>query len=357
MNKENPFKKLYKNFQNKTALFIELTRGYSLLTSMAPWFIAAAYASVSPHYYSDLPTKLFTTLLSFIAIISIHLGTNLLDDYIDVKKQLDKGIPLNEVSFEKAKNKARLIKNKTYSLKKVRLILGILFGIGILSGIYFTALYGWIIPAIAITTGILCLIYPVSARFCAGEIIIGTVFGPLLMMGTYIALTGISTGGNAQRLFILSIATGLMIIVLLGAHSLMDYDYDKKNNKHTLCTLIGTKKRALILIGAEILIAYLIVAYLAALGKFSYWILLSIILTAPLSAKLLISLNDYNNVKDVKFIPKWYLGPMENWDIVQKEGYEYFMYRFFIARNIGFFFCVIIALVLFFTVKITYFYI
>jgi len=146
-------------------------------------------------------------------------------------------------------------------------------------------------------------------------------------------------------------------MVLLDAHNLMDYDYDKSNSKHTLCTAIGTKKRALALIAAEIIIAYLIIIYLAAIKQFSYWILLSIALTAPLSVKLLISLNDYNNVKDLKFIPKWYLGPMENWDIIQKESYEYFMYRFYIARNIGFIFCVTIAIILFFTVKITYFYI
>ncbi len=350
-------KKAYGNFQTAIAPFIELTRGYSLLTSMAPWFVAAAYASVSPHFYSDTPTKLFTTLLTFVAVICIHLGSNLLDDYIDVKKQLNKGISLNEVNFKKARNKARLIKDGTFSLKQVKIILAVLFGIGILSGVYFTILYGWIIPVIATVTGILCLLYPYSSKICAGELIVGTIFGPLLMMGTYIALTGITTGSNAQKLFVLSFAIGLMIMVLLDAHNLMDYDYDKSNSKHTLCTAIGTKKRALALIAAEIIIAYLIIIYLAAIKQFSYWILLSIALTAPLSVKLLISLNDYNNVKDLKFIPKWYLGPMENWDIIQKECYEYFMYRFYIARNIGFIFCVTIAIILFFTVKITYFYI
>ena len=350
-------KKFYGNFQNGMAPFMELTRGYSLPTSIAPWFVAAAYASVSPHYYSDTPTKLFTTLLTFIAVACIHLGVNLLDDYIDIKKHLKKGIPLNQICFEKARNKARLIKDGTYSLEKVRLILGILFGTGLLAGVYFTVLYGWIIPAIALAAGILCLLYPYSSKICMGEIIVGTIFGPLLMTGTYVALTGISAGVNIQRLLILSVAVGLMIVLLLDAHNLMDYDYDKKNGKHTLCTLVGSKKRALAVIGAEILISYLIIIYLAVSGKFSYWILLSIAITAPLSVKLLISLNDYNNVKDLKFIPKWYLGPMDNWDTVKKEGYEYFMYRFFIARNIGFFFCIILALVLFFTVKIKYFYI
>ncbi len=356
INKEKdmiPIKKLYNKFQNSIAPFIELTRGYTLPTSIAPWFVAAAFASVSQHFYPDVTMKLFTTLLTFIAVACIHLGVNLLDDYIDIKKKLNEGIPLNEINFEKARNKGRLIKNGSYSMNTVKIILFILFGIGILSGAYFTFLYGWIIPAIAFITGILCLLYPYSSKFCLGEVIIGLIFGPLLIMGTYTALTGL----YSQKLLILSFAVGLMIVVLLDAHNLMDYEYDKKNGKHTLCTAVGSKKRALYIIAAEIIVAYLILIYLAITNQFSYWILLAIVFTAPLSAKLIVSLNDYNNVKDLKFIPKWYLGPMENWDIIQKERYEYFMYRFYIARNIGFIFCVILALVLFFTVKINYIYI
>ena len=353
---KNPLKKAYDNFQNSIAPFMELTRAYSLPTSMAPWFVAAAYASVSHHFYSDTGFKLFATLLTFIAVICIHLGANLFDDYIDIKKKLDEGIPLEQINFEKAKNKARLIKDGTYPLSKVRMIIGILFGIGILAGIYFTVIYGWIIPAIAVAAGILCLIYPFSSKFYASEIIIGAIFGPLLIMGTYIALTGDTTGAQVNRLLTLSFAVALIIMVLLDSHSLMDYDYDKSNGKNTLCTLVGTKKRALALIAAEIIIAYLIIICLVASKQLSCWVLLPVIVTTPLSVKLITSLNDYNNVKDLKFIPKWYLGPMENWDMVEKEGYEYFMYRFYIARNIGFIFCVTLAVVLFFTVKTNYIY-
>ncbi len=350
-------KKAYANFQNSIAPFMELTRGYSLPTSIAPWFVAASYASVSHHFYSDTGFKLLATFLTFAAIACIHLGANLFDDFIDIKKKLKKGIPLNEINFEKARNKARLIKNGTYSINKVKTILTILFGTGILIGIFFTVLYGWAIPLIAALAAILTILYPISSKFCAGEIIIGTIFGPLLIMGTYFALTGDLTSTSAAKLLALSIAVGLIIMVLLDAHNLMDYDYDKNNGKHTLCTVVGSKKRALALISAEIIIAYLIIIHLAVTGQFTYWILLPVVITAPLSVKLISSLNDYNNVKDLKFIPKWYLGPMENWDIIQKEHYEYFMYRFYIARNIGFIFCITLAFVLFFTVKTNYIYI
>ncbi len=342
------------NFQTKKARFVELTRAYSLLVSAAPWFVAAAAASVSSHYYSDVKIKLLTTFLSFIAIICIHLGANLLDDYLDVKNKLKEGTPLDKIKFEnKVQNKAALIINGTYSFKDVKKIIGILFGIGILCGVYFTFLYGWIIPLIALVAGILCVIYPVSSKFYLSEVIIGTIFGPLLVNGTYLALTGL----YLNKLCIMSFAIGLMIVVLSSTHSIMDFDFDKKTGKKTLSILTGSKKGALILLGIEILVAYLIIIYLALTKQFSYWILLSIIVTLPMSVKLLISLNDYNNVKDLKFIPKWYLGAMENWELIKKAHLEYFMYRFYIARNIGFIFCVILALVCFFTIKINYIYI
>lgn len=347
-------KEFYQNFQNKKVQFIELTRGYTLLTSAAPWFIAAAAASVSSHFYSDVKVKLFTTFLSFIAIICIHLAVNLFDDYIDVNKKLKEGIPLDKVKFEdKVRNKAGLIINGTYSLKTVRIILGVLFGTGILAGIYFTALYGWIIPFYAILAGVLSILYPISSKFYSSEIITGLIFGPLLIMGTYTALTGL----YLNKLFIMSIAVGLIIVVLLHTHNIMDFDYDKQNGKNTLCTLIGSKKGALAALAVEILTAYLIIIYLAFTKQFSYWILASIALTLPLSIKLIVSLNDYNNIKDVNFTPKWYLGPMENWSKIKGEHIEYFMYRFYIARNLGFYFCVILALVCFFTIKINYIYI
>ena len=44
-------KEFLNSFQTLKLQFIELTRGYTLLTSAAPWFVAAAAASVSAHFY------------------------------------------------------------------------------------------------------------------------------------------------------------------------------------------------------------------------------------------------------------------------------------------------------------------
>ena len=72
------------NYKKNIADFFELTRAYSLLMSIAPWFLTFIWAQIY------LPSPL-SALLTLLGIICVHLGTNLLDDYIDVKKELKSG--------------------------------------------------------------------------------------------------------------------------------------------------------------------------------------------------------------------------------------------------------------------------
>ena len=108
-----------KNFKTNLTNFFELTRAYSALMSLAPWFLALLWAQI---YF----TSLKDALLTLIGILCVHLATNLFDDYIDVTKELNSGKTLNNIDFGAINNKAKLILNGTFSLKKVtRIIAGI----------------------------------------------------------------------------------------------------------------------------------------------------------------------------------------------------------------------------------------
>ena len=49
----------------------------------------------------------------------------------------------------------------------------------------------------------------------------------------------------------------------------------------------------------------------------------------------------YNEkIKDVKFETRWYYGPFENWKTIQERKLDFFMYRFYLARNYAFFFAI-----------------
>ena len=48
-----------------------------------------------------------------------------------------------------------------------------------------------------------------------------------------------------------------------------------------------------------------------------------------------------SGIKNVEFVPRFWMGPMEDWENIKKTHMEFFMYRFYLARNLCFLFCII----------------
>ena len=317
------------NFKNNLANFFELTRAYSALMSLAPWFLALLWAQI---YF----TSLKDALLTLIGIICVHLATNLFDDYIDVTKELNSGKTLDNIDFGAINNKAKLILNGTYSLKKVVRTIATLYATALLIGIYYTVTVGGWIPAIIGICAILCIFYPFATKFYSGEFIVGIIFGPLLMSGTYYALCGLLS----TRIIIMSISVGLLTAALLHTHAIMDWEYDCTVGKNTFCRLFKTKENAIIALKVLVWLAYANVIFFVLTG----WLhpnTLYTLLTLPIAIELFKSIKDYIYIKDVKFIPRWWMGPMEDWEKVKNAHMEFFMYRFYLARNLCFLFCII----------------
>lgn len=319
--------------------FAELTRAYSLGVSLAPFFVALCWA---------LPTNFYVShaILALIAIVFLHLGFNLYDDFIDVILKLQQGERLSEIKFNSGKEKARLIINGTFPLLGVCAIIFAFFLFASAIGFYFLLLYGVVVLKIAVLAAILGLIYPISSKFYLSEIIISIIFGILLPKGVYLALTG----WESTNLFLFSIALAFIITPLAHAHSIMDWEFDEQNNKHTLARLCGTKKNAVTALGIMIFSAYLILGVLIALNYVPSLMSLALI-TAPIGFELVKSMDDYINVVDADLKPKWWFGPMENWARIKKEGTAFFMYRFYLARNLATFFCLISGLTFAFAVS------
>ncbi len=320
--------------------FKELTRAYSLPVSITPFLIALCAAYSAAGFYDNGILFGANALLILIAIVLLHLGGNLFDDYRDVLSELKKGKNLSDINFRN-KEKAKLILNKTYSLKSIAKILAVMFSIAVLIGLYFTYLKGETVFYFMVISAILCLFYPKSAKYGLSEIVITLLFGPLLINGAYYALTGTFD----VQIILFSIASGLLTSILLIAHSLMDYEYDITTDKKTIPVLIKNKPETINFIGVIILISYILIIYTTIKYETAKLFLAPVILTLPVSYKLIKSLYDYINIKDVQFIPKWYLGVMENWEEIKKNNMAYFMYRFYLARNLASIFNIILALV------------
>lgn len=317
--------------------FRELTRAYTLPMSITPFLVAFACANEALLFrdYSFIANA----ALILIGVVLVHLSANLFDDYIDVQNKLNEGLKLNEINFKSAR-KAKALLNGAYSMKQARQILLIMLIIAFLIGIYFTFLRGGSIFLYMAITAILAGFYPVSSKYGLSEIVVGVVFGPVLINASYCALCG----QYDSQVFNFSIASGIMTTILLIAHSLMDYEYDINSGKNTLPVLLKNKNLTVNFISLLILISYFILIFTSVKYGFNkMFIVIPIVLSLPVATKLVLSLYDYIDMKDVEFIPKWYLGPMENWDEINKINFAFFMYRFYLARNLAAIFNIMLA--------------
>jgi len=305
---------------------MELTRFYSLNMILASCFIIFSYA-----YYNEKFTLINFILLT-IALCCTQMGANLFDCYIDVKSQLKKGINFADMQFS-TDRKARLIRNETFSLRQVEIILLILFLIATTIGIYFAITSTWKVVIFAAIGGFLTLLYPISSKFYMAEIIVGLIFGPLAITGGYYALCN----DFNSNLFLLSWAIFFTTIILLHTHNIMDWEFDAKEGKNTLAILSKSKQNAIKLLQIMIFLSYGIVIYGVITLEFNPKTLY-IFLTLPIATKLIESIHDYINIKDVKFEPRWYWGFFENWEEIKTRKLDYFMFRFYLARNFAFFF-------------------
>ena len=313
--------------------FLELTRAYALGVTFASLFPIVAFAHYSENF------NLLNLLLLTIALCCVHLGANLFDDYIDVKRKINEGIDLEDICFNSFTPKAKLILDKTFSFKKISIILIALFMLAITIGAYFAFVSGWQVLLFAAIGGILTIFYPYSSRYYCAEIIIGLIYGPLMIMGGFFALTGEFN----SNLFLLSWAIFFAVLILLHTHSIMDWEFDEKDGKKTLCLLSKTKINAIKVLKGMIFASYFIVLF-GVLNSNLNPHTLYVFLTLPIATKLQESINDYININDVKFTPRWYYGFFENWKEIEDKNIAFFMYRFYLARNFSFFFALFAAI-------------
>lgn len=323
---------MIKKIKEKMSLFFRLSKGYSTLAVVSSYLVALLWAA-------QYEPSIIDCILAFFAIIFAQLGTNILNDTIDVQKKLKEGKKLSEITFGNITGKAKVLLNGEVSLKCATIIIGILYLVAIIIGIYFTRKVGLNVAAVSLLAGFLCVFYPIGKNFYLGEIIISILYAPFVMCGTYLVLTGLFS----TKILIFSISVMLLILALLGTNSIMNFEYEKSVAKKTFSTFFPSKKAAVVALCVLICLSYLNEIIFSLLGFLHPLVLLNLI-TIPLGVKLIQSLFDYINIKNIDFTPKWWLSPAEDWEEIKKENKEFYMYRIYIIRNLCFIFCLIAAL-------------
>ena len=305
-----------------------------------------------------VPTGCFHLLSAALAVVGVaaaHLCANLLDDYFDYRNA---GIESRE-RLQRAGMRARI--GKANYLAEGRATLeetlraACCFGVvALAAGLYVFFHWqtspsmrgGWPVVLLAGAGGLLAYFYSAKPLMLCyrglGELTTGLIFGPLLMAGMAYA----SCGMVPTAIWPLSVAVGLLVVNILYTHSIMDADPDHSVGKTTLATLLATSRRMLAASFCFCFLPYVCVACSVPVGG---WGVLATVVTLPAAVGLYRLMVSYTSTEGIlpEEQPRWWMGPMPNWEAIEAAGIGWFMLRWYLARNLLGGFVVLLALAAF----------
>lgn len=299
----------------------------------------------------------------FLGVCALHLGMNLADDYFDFKHDSRIRADINNNSvrarMEKCHYLERTNENKEgASNEKVSLsqlgwaIVGFLAFAAIMGGIAFVTqwlLHGWqaamgivLYAVLGLVVGINYSGKPLELGFHGlGELVIGLMFGPLCMLGIQAAMTGHIF---SWEMACISLAVGCLVTNIVYVHSVMEVDADAQLGKMTFARLLGNKAMMILFIGIFAIAPFVLLTLGIALGWWSPWYLMTL-LTLPMSIFLVHSTRLFTYGLPCNDKPRWWMGPMGEWDKYVAAGIDWFLFRWLLARNICTLFCLILIIV------------
>ena len=284
-----------------------------------------------------------------LGVCAVHLGMNLADDYFDYKHS-----PLTRADVSNSSVRARMekchylgerleVKGERQEEKAFAAAMG-----GIVFAVQWI-LHGWQAAMGIVLYAVLGLIIginysgkPLELGFHGlGELVIGVMFGPLLMMGVQSAMTGIPF---SWEMLCMSIGIGCMVTNIVYVHSVMEVNADAELGKMTFARLLKSKILMIVFIGFFALMPFAMLALGIVMGWWSPWYLLTLI-TLPMSVYLIHSTRLFAYGLPREDTPHWWMGPMGEWEKYKAAGIDWFLYRWLLARNICTFFCLVLIIV------------
>lgn len=224
-------------------------------------------ASILPFVLGSLIIRQHFNLAGFLlglsAVVSVHLASNLINDYSDSKS----GADWQDNKFYGFFGGSKLIQENILSegfYLKGAIIFYLAACVSVI--LLYLQLKNWLV--IAMPAAVLILSWQYShkpLRFSyhrLGEPVIFLLFGPALVMGGYFIQTGIFPD---QRSFFLSIPCGMLTTAILFINQIPDYPCDIKARKFNWVSLTGHRD-ACHLYYFLVFTAYISIIYCVAKG-------------------------------------------------------------------------------------------
>ncbi len=250
-------------------IWLQAVRAFSFPASIVPVAVGAVMAA-----RFDGPVAWW--LVPFVAIASVlmHAGTNLVSDYFDFRKGVDRDYTYGS---------SGVLVQGLLTPRQVFIGGLVLFATACGIGLLFIAVRGWPILALGVVGLLGGLFYtarPIGTKYIAlGDVWVFTLMGPLMVIGSYFVLTG----SYSHAVLIASIPVGCLVAAILHANNMRDIQHDREAHVRTVANLLGhggARIEYYVLVGG----AYIAVVAMILSGLLSLWALL-VFITAPLAVK------------------------------------------------------------------------
>lgn len=245
------------------------------IVATRPWSFTMTFFSITLGTLVasfDGKVNFFYYFLCLAGAVFFHAASNLINDYFDFKKNVDK------IDSPTSIYRPHPIITEKFSAKEILNFSLFMYFLTLIIGLFFTFKVSYLIFIIGITGFLISFSYcgfPFSYKYKAlGEIPIFLAWGPLMVSGAYI----VQRSKISKEAFFISIPVGILVSLVLFANNLRDIEYDKRQGIKTLAIILGHKKALNFYLGF-IFTSYLILITLSVLKiipLFSLFALVSI---------------------------------------------------------------------------------
>lgn len=251
------------------SIWLQAARPFSYTASILPVLLGAMLALA---HAGGAAWELFPLVV--ICSVLFQAGTNLVSDYFDYRRGADGPDTFGSsgVIVEGLLPAASLLRGGL-----------VCFGVGVLLGVVLIVVRGvpmLLLGAVGLLGGYFYTGGPIGYKYAAlGDILVFALMGPLMVIGSFFALTG----QYAHGVLLASLPIGLLVAAILHANNLRDIEHDAAAHTRTLATLLGHRGAQIeyyLLVGG----AYAGVVAMVAAHVLSPWSLL-VFLSAPIAWK------------------------------------------------------------------------
>lgn len=249
--------------------WIQASRPFSFTASMTPVFLGAVLVP-----YFQQSARWWLLPLIVLASLMIHAATNLVGEYFDYKKGVDR---------PNTYGGSRVLVDKLLLPEQV-LVAGVtLFGLTACLGLVFVMICGWpilLLGIVGILGGFFYTATPVGYKYLGlGDLLVFILMGPLMLIGSFYVLTGT----YQSDVLLISLPIGFLVAAILSGNNLRDILHDTQAGINSTATVLGHRWARLEYSGL-VAAAYVVTLGMIAFGVLSLWSLL-ILLTVPLAVK------------------------------------------------------------------------